>query len=329
VKRAAPARRPRQGQALGAHPPLLARLQAWGISNAQVLVHSLGRMYRAPVSSLMTVAVIGIALALPTGLYVILQNLQQVSGGWDGSAQISVFLKLSVGDEQARALGEELRAQPEYDSVRVLGRAEALAEFRALSGFGDALDVLDENPLPAVLILRPHRDFSHPDVVADLVERLRARPDTDLVQLDLQWVKRLYTMMEIGQRGVLVIAALLSLAVLLIIGNTIRLDIENRREEIVITKLIGATNAFIRRPFLYSGLWYGLFGGLLAWILIVLSLTLVSGPVQRLAGLYGSSFSLSALDGGTALTLLGASTLLGLGGSWLAVGRHLSAIEPT
>lgn len=321
--------RPRQGQAVGARPALVARLQSWGIANAQVLVHSLGRMYRTPVSSLMTIAVIGIALALPTGLYVILKNLQQVSGGWDGSAQVSVFLKLEVSDQRARALGEELQALPEYDSVRVLERNEAMAEFRQLSGFGDALDVLDENPLPAVLILRPHRQFSHPDAVQDLVERLRARAETDLVQLDLQWVKRLYTMMEIGQRGVLVIAALLSLAVLLIIGNTIRLDIENRRDEIIITKLIGATNAFIRRPFLYSGVWYGLFGGLLAWVLIVATLLLVRGPVQRLAGLYGSDFSLAALEGTTGLALLGASVALGLGGSWLAVGRHLSAIEPT
>jgi len=286
-------------------------------------------MYRAPVSSLMTIAVIGIALALPGGLYVILQNVQHVSGGWDGSAQISVFLKLDVTDDGAKALGQELLARPQYDSVRLLRRADALSEFRQFSGFGDALDVLEENPLPPVLILRPHRDFSHPEAVQTLVEQLRARAETDVVQLDLEWVKRLYTMMEIAQRGVLVIAALLSLAVLLIIGNTIRLDIENRRDEIVITKLIGATNAFIRRPFLYSGVWYGLFGGLLAWILIVVSLALVRGPVQRLAGLYGSDFALTALGGTTALGLMGASALLGLAGSWLAVGRHLSAIEPT
>ncbi len=330
TRRAQRPRKPqRGGQALGSRPPWRARLDAWAVSNAQVLVHSLGRMYRSPVTSLMTAAVIGIALALPMGLYVTLQNLQAVSGGWDGSSQISVFLKLGVKDADARALGKKLRAMPEFDSVRVLSRADAMGEFRDLSGFGEALNVLDENPFPAVLILRPDRKYSHPQSVQEIVEQLRAMPQTDLVQLDLQWVKRLYTMMEIAQRGVLVVAALLSLAVLLIVGNTIRLDIQNRRDEIIITKLIGATNAFIRRPFLYSGVWYGLFGGIIAWLLIALALGLVAGPVHRLAGLYGSQFTLSALDLATVTVLLGGSVLLGLGGSWLAVSRHLSAIEPT
>ena len=319
----------RGGQALGPRPPLRARLDAWALGNAQVLVHSLGRMYRSPVTSLMTAAVIGIALALPTGLFVTLQNLQVVSGGWDGSSQISMFLKLDVKEADARELGKKLRSMPEFTSVRVLSQAEAMDEFRKLSGFGEALDVLDQNPFPAVLILRPAQRYSRPDRVREIVKQLRAMPQTDLVQLDLQWVKRLYTMMEIAQRGVLVVAALLALAVLLIVGNTIRLDIQNRRDEIIITKLIGATNAFIRRPFLYSGVWYGLFGGLIAWLLVILALTLLAGPVHRLAGLYGSQFTLSALDFGTVLALLGGSVLLGLGGSWLAVSRHLSAIEPT
>lgn len=317
------------GQARGPRPALRTRLDAWAVSNAQVLLHSLGRMYRSPLTSLMTAAVIGIALALPMGLYVVLQNLQAVSGGWDGSSQMSVFLKLNVSDDDARELGNNLRALPEFDSVRVLSRADAMGEFRDLSGFGDALSVLEENPFPAVLILRPDRKFSHPESVREIVDQLRLLPQTDLVQLDLQWVKRLYTMMEIAQRGILVVAALLCLAVLLIIGNTIRLDIENRRDEIIITKLIGATNAFIRRPFLYSGVWYGVFGGIIAWLLIVVALTLVAAPVHRLAGLYGSQFTLSSLDLGSVAILLGGSIVLGLAGSWLAVSRHLSAIEPT
>lgn len=319
----------RSGQAMGDRPALRTRMDAWVVSNAQVLLHTLGRMYRSLLTSLMTAAVIGIALALPMGLYVVLQNLQAVSGGWDGSSQISVFLKLDVSDTDAKQLGGQLRAMPEFDSVRVLSRTDAMGEFRELSGFGDALNVLEENPFPAVLILRPDRKFNHPDSVREIVSQLRNLPQTDLVQLDLEWVKRLYTMMEIAQRGVLVVAALLSLAVLLIVGNTIRLDIQNRRDEIIITKLIGATNAFIRRPFLYSGMWYGLFGGIIAWLLIVLALSLVAAPVHRLAGLYGSQFTLSTLDFGAVMILLGGSIALGLGGSWLAVSRHLSAIEPT
>ena len=214
-------------------------------------------------------------------------------------------------------------------SVRTLTHAQALKEFQDLSGFGDAVQVLGDNPLPAVLIVRPKAEDSTPEAANRLLEKLRALPETDQARLDLLWVERLYTMMAIGRRAVLVIAALLGLAVLLVVGNTIRLDIQNRRDEIVITKLIGATNPFIRRPFLYSGLWFGLLGGIIAWVLLAIALGLLSGPVHRLAGLYGSDFTLLSLNLGTAATLLGSSILLGLGGSWLAVSRHLSDIEPT
>ncbi|MEJ2344123.1 MAG: permease-like cell division protein FtsX [Gammaproteobacteria bacterium] len=310
-------------------PSAATRIGSYFIGNAQVLLASLGRLYRTPLSSLMTSAVIGIALALPLGLYVTLANLQAVSSGWDGAAQISVFLKLNVSDQRAVALGKELEQHPGVGRVRTLTHEQALDEFRQLSGFGEALDVLGQNPLPAVLIVRPDRSHSDPDSVRKLLTEIRRLPETDQAKLDLMWVKRLYTIMQIGQRAVLVIAGLLALAVLLIVGNTIRLDIQNRRDEIIITKLIGATNAFIRRPFLYSGLWYGLSGGLLAWLLVEAALGLLAGPVHHLAGLYGSDFALTALNAATVLSLLGFSALLGLAGSWLAVGRHLSAIEPT
>lgn len=321
--------RPRARGARAARPGAIARLRGYFINHAQVLVSALGRLYAAPLSSLMTSAVIGIALALPTGMYVLLQNLQVVSGGWDSAAQISVFLKMNVDDQHAAALGRKLAAQPDVASVRTLTHAQALKEFQDLSGFGDAVQVLGDNPLPAVLIVRPKAEDSTPEAANRLLEKLRALPETDQARLDLLWVERLYTMMAIGRRAVLVIAALLGLAVLLVVGNTIRLDIQNRRDEIVITKLIGATNPFIRRPFLYSGLWFGLLGGIIAWLLLAIALGLLSGPVHRLAGLYGSDFTLLSLNLGTATTLLGSSILLGLGGSWLAVSRHLSDIEPT
>lgn len=310
-------------------PSFGTRVGSYFIGNAQVLLASLGRLYRTPLTSLMTAAVIGIALALPLGLYVTLQNFQNVSSGWDGAAQISVFLKMDVNDARASALAKKVRGLPEVADVRLLTHEQALEEFQDLSGFGDALKVLPSNPLPAVLIVRPAVKHSNPASVRKLVEQLRKLPETDQAKLDMMWVKRLYTMMQIAQRAVLVIAALLAMAVLLIIGNTIRLDIQNRRDEIIITKLIGATNSFIRRPFLYSGLWYGLLGGVIGWLLVAIALSLVEAPVHRLAGLYGSHFVLNSLDGQTVLGLLLFSTLLGLAGSWLAVGRHLSAIEPT
>jgi cell division transport system permease protein len=305
------------------------RFLAYLLNHAQVVVSSLGKLYRTPVSTLMTVAVIGIALAFPTGLYVLLQNLQVVSGGWNGATQISLFAKMDINDEQAADLGQQLRQMPEIDSLHVLTRDEAMHEFQALSGFGEALEVLENNPLPAVLIIHPDEANSAPAQVSMLVEKLRALPEIELAQLDMQWVERLYTMMEIGERGILVIAALLALAVLLTIGNTIRLDIQGRRDEIVIIKLIGATDAFIRRPFLYTGLWYGVLGGGLSWLMVEISLGILSDPVQRLAGLYGSSFSLSTLELHTGAGLLAVSILLGLIGSWIAVSRHLHEIEPS
>lgn len=305
------------------------RFTAYLLNHAQVFFSSLGKLYRAPMSNLMTVAVIGIALAFPMGLYVLLQNLQAVSGGWNGATQISLFTKMNVNDERAAELGQELRLLPEIESLHVLTRQEAMSEFQALSGFGEALEVLEKNPLPAVLIIRPNEANSAPAQVALLVEKLRQLPEIDIAQLDMQWVERLYTMMEIGERGIIIIAALLALAVLLTVGNTIRLDIQSRRDEIVIVKLIGATNAFIRRPFLYTGFWYGCLGGVISWLMIEVSLSLLAGPVQRLAGLYGSDFSLATMNILSGLGLLAISILLGLAGSWIAVGRHLNEIEPS
>ncbi len=301
----------------------------WLQRHAQVALSSLGRLSRNPLSSLMTCAVIGIALALPVGLHVMLHNLQQISGSWESGASISVFLKQRVSDEEASALAEKLRRHQRIQEVQLITRHDALKEFQRQSGFADALQALDYNPLPNLLFIQPKIDFTTPEKAQQLVRELRLLPEAEIVQLDLQWVRRLQAITIIAQRGVVVLTALLSMAVLLIVGNTIRLEIQNRRTEIEITKLIGATNAFIRRPFLYTGFWYGLFGGLIAWSLVAVSISLLSGPVATLAQLYQSGFDLSNLNAETALTLLGGSSLLGLLGSWLAVGRHLSAIQPS
>ena len=326
VGRATPAaarhRQPRNGRLRLPSP------RRYLLRHAQVALASLGRLARNPASSLMTAAVIGIALALPAGLLTLLDNLQRLSAGWDGGASLSLFLRHEVDADAARALAGRLQGWPEVAKVTLLTPEQALAEFRALSGFGDALDALPENPLPAVLIVQPDGRYAGPEAAGALLERLRGLPEVELAQLDLQWVRRFQALMEIGRRGVLVIGALLALAVLLVIGNTIRLDIQNRHEEILVTKLVGGTDAFVRRPFLYGGFWYGLAGGLIAVLLVEAAHLLLAGPVSRLAGLYHSSFSLSGLDPGTAVLLLGLGAGLGLAGSWLAVGRHLSVIEP-
>lgn len=293
-----------------------------------MLVASLGYLSRQPVSSLMTSAVIAIALALPAGLYIALDNVSQVSEGWDDTTQISLFLKMDTTIKQADALAKKLRLHKEINKVSIIDRERGLQEFQQISGFGDAIKFLDENPLPHVITVQPIIDQQQPNRVLHLVETLQQERRVELAQLDMQWVKRLYTLLDVARRAVWIIGSLLGLAVLLIVGNTIRLDIQNRRDVIQVSKLIGASNAFIRRPFLYTGMWYGLCGGLMAWLLIAISLGIMAQPLERLATLYQSSYQISSLSAGDISMLILISCLLGLGGSWLAVGRHLSEIEP-
>ncbi|MGD2117120.1 MAG: permease-like cell division protein FtsX [Chromatiales bacterium] len=301
---------------------------AWLLRHAQVALASLGRLTRSPVATLMTATVIGIAAALPAGMWVLLNNVQQLSGSWDGAATISIFLKTDVSDAAAQELQQQLRKKPEISAVQLISKQQAMQEFRQQSGFGKALEVLDSNPLPAVLVVTPTLQHSDPANAELLVKQLDRLEQADFAQLDLEWVRRFHAITEIAARAVVVLASLLSLAVLLIIGNTIRLEIQNRHAEIEITKLIGATDAFIQRPFLYSGFWYGLAGGLIAWLLVSLSLWLLSGPVETLTGLYQSDFGLSLLGLQTSLILVLGTALLGILGARIAVGRHLSAIEP-
>lgn len=294
----------------------------------QVMLATLGQMIRSPMSNLMTIAVMGIALALPAGLHIILKNVQQVTAQWDGAAQISLFLKQSVTDKQATQLANVLRQRQDVKSVTSITRIEALEEFRQNSGFGEALEALEDNPFPAVIVVYPTEQSDNLLTVQGMLAGFKERSEVELAQLDMQWLKRLYAIMDFGRRGIWVLAAMLSLSVLLVVGNTIRLAIQNRRDEIEIIKLIGGTDAFIRRPFLYTGFWYGLSGGILSWLLVTLSIWLLSGPVSQLATLYDSDYSLSSLDLSSSFILLGLSISLGLAGSWLAVSRHLHAVEP-
>lgn len=302
---------------------------AYLVHHLRVFIASLGHLSRAPMATLMTSAVIAIALALPSGMFVVIENAGVLSHGWDGSTQISLYLRKTASERQTQSLLDRLRLHPDINAVSLIDKDAGLKMFSETSGFGDALNYLDDNPLPAVLVVQPHIDASRPQAVSTLVKTLADEPLVEIAKLDMEWVKRLYTLLEVAERAVWIVGGLLALAVLLIIGNTIRLDIENRRAEIEVSKLIGASNAFIRRPFLYTGLWYGLLGGILAWLLTMVSLGLLDEPIQRLAGLYQSDFQLSGLSGHHVLNLVAVSCILGLAGSWLAVGRHLSQIEPS
>jgi len=298
------------------------------LRHVQVFFYSLGQLIRHPFSLFMTAAVIGIALALPTGLHVLLKNVQQLSGEWDRTTQISVFLKPDTSEQRARDLQQQISRFPEVEKVNYISKQKALDEFQRLSGFGDALKALKHNPLPSVLVVQPLITLDEQNISTQLITKLQRIKDVDIAQRDEQWIKRLYAIIDIVRRGVALLSIMLALAVLLVVGNTIRLAIQNRRDEIIVTKLIGGTNAFIRRPFLYTGFWYGLFGGFIAIFLVSVSLLLLHGPVEQLTSLYQGSFSLANINFRTSIILLIASILLGLGGSWLAVGRHLREIEP-
>lgn len=310
-------------------PGLMTLIRSYFIRHIQVFFYSLGQLSRAPISTLMTCMVIGIALALPTGLHTLLKNAQQLSGGWESTAQISVFMKKDLAETQVQKIKADIQSWPDVISVHYISREQALNEFQNLSGFGDALKALNTNPLPSVLIVKPDLSTSSSEQTTEkLLHKLRNLRQTDKAQLDMQLVRRLYAIMNIVERGVQILGFLLALAVLLVVGNTIRLAIQNRRKEIVVMKLIGGTDAFIRRPFLYTGFWYGLFGGIIAWLLVSFAMLSISSPIEKLTTLYQNQFEINNISFVTALMLIMISILLGLIGSWLAVGRHLRDIEP-
>jgi len=271
--------------------------------------------------------VLAIALALPGGLYVLSQNLLSLSKHWDTDTQITLYLNQDIEDQKAELLSEQMAKDPRFMRIKYLSRERALDEFRQMTAFQDALEHIAENPLPAVIIITPSPGLSTQDL-ADMRTELLEKSQVELAQLDLEWIKRLRGIIEIIQHAVIIIAAILAIAVILVVGNTIRLEIENRRDEIVITKLFGATHAYIRRPFLYDGMWFGLMGGVLACLLVVAALWLLSEPVVRLIALYDSSFSLIYPDIVFIAGIMLCGGLLGYLGAWSAVSQHLYKIEP-
>ncbi|MEJ2515713.1 MAG: permease-like cell division protein FtsX [Gammaproteobacteria bacterium] len=303
-------------------------LARWISRHAQTLVGTLGRLTRQPAGTAMTIAVIGIALALPAGLQLLVANFQGLSGQWDDSVELSVYLKPGTTEDRARELRDQVAAMASVSETELVTADQALEEFRESSGLGPTLAVLEDNPLPHLVVLRPAQDHASPGQIDSLAETLRSLPDVDLVQADTEWVRRLYAMLDVARRIVILAAVMLAVGVVVIVGNTIRLDIQNRRDEIEVSKLIGATDGFIRRPFLYLGFWYGLGGGLLALLLVEGGLVMLSEPVARLAGLYGSNFRPEGPGIAGGLALVGAGAALGWLGAWVSATRHMRRIEP-
>ncbi len=303
-------------------------LEAYFGHHRQSAGSSLLRLLRSPFSSLLTWLVIAVALALPMGLTVMLDNVSGLTENLEGSSKITIYMKLTEDDQNALQLSQQIAQRQDVDSVEFISRHEALEEFKELSGWGDVLAYLDNNPLPSVIVVQPAEHVDSAGKVAGLTEKLESLSGVDNVQVDLQWVQRLNALFAVLKRVVIALAALFGVAVILIIGNTIRLAIENRRDEIIVVKLVGGTDPYVRRPFLYTGFWYGFIGAALAWCLVNISLLWIANPVNQLAALYYSRFNLHGLSFADTFLLMLFGGFLGIAGAWIAVKRHLDDIEP-
>jgi cell division transport system permease protein len=303
-------------------------MNQWFERHVQTLVGSLGRLWQQPFATMLTIVVIGVALALPACLHVLVQNVRVASGGWNSALDISVYMKPNASLDQAKRAAERIRQRRDVDEVTLIEADTARAEFRRNSGFGAALDALKDNPLPHALVVRPDVEYREAGRVQELSYELKKIDGVDIVQLDTEWVSRFNAILDVIRRGVFLAAVLFALGILVIIGNTIRLDIENRRGEIEVTKLVGGSDAFVRRPFLYNGVWYGLAGGLIAGLIVAIVVAVLSAPVQRIAGLYGSQFELQGVGVAGWIALLLGGALLGWLGSFIVATRELREIEP-
>ncbi len=299
-----------------------------GARHTQALLGSVGRLARNPFATALTLLVIGLAMALPMALDLFVINAQAATGDFADAVDMSVYFKTDVPLAKAQQLATDARQRSEVAEVTLIPADKALEEFRTYSGFGAALEALKENPLPHVLHVRPKAQSSSPAALETLRRYFTAWPEVDTVQIDSEWVMRFNAILEVLRRLLVITAVLLAAGVLAVIGNTIRLEILNRRAEIEVTKLVGGSNSFVRRPFLYTGVLYGLGGAVLAWLIVEAAVAILGQPVATLAQLYGSHYSLQGPTGDDILIVLGAGVVLGWLGAWISAHRHLRSIEP-
>lgn len=304
-------------------------LRGWARRHSYSLFSSLGALWGHPLGTAMTVLVLGIAMLLPLGLYLALENLGRLELDGEDWGAVTVFLAPEAGAERAEALAAGFEARADVAEVRRISPEQGMEEFRRASGFGPALDALDANPLPWVLVLTPATPEGGDGLggVEQLVDAVQQADGVEHALYDRKWLERLARGLELGRALASVLSLLFALAVAVVVANTIRLDVAARTEEIEVLALVGAGNAFIRLPFLYAGFWYGLLGALLALLLLRASLAWLQGPLERLLATYGTDWSpvTPGLSGAGLLLLAGG--LLGLGGAWLAVRRHLRRLR--
>jgi len=307
---------------------LLGRISSVISQHFQQLYNSFSELLKTPFSTLMTIFVLGLALSLPSSFHVLYKNAQRVVGQWDGASEISLFLNKDISESRIQVLINKLALYDDIESVTYISSHQALEEFKEMSSFSKALNYLDENPLPAVLVVVPTKNAMTSAGSKLLAVKLQHEKGIDLVRVDLDWIEKLQAILILLVDIVIAIAVLLLISVLLIVSNTIRLNILSQREEIEVLKLVGATNRFIQRPYLYIGAWYGLLGGLIAWLLTFAMLSWLQSGIMNLMGIYQLQFDVSLLNVEEVVMLLAGGTILGLAASYLSVKQYLVKIEP-
>ncbi|HTU67890.1 MAG TPA: permease-like cell division protein FtsX [Steroidobacteraceae bacterium] len=306
----------------------MSTVSTWGTRHLQALLGALGRLARTPFATLLTLIVIAVALALPAGLALVVNNLRVATGDLGSAVDFTVHFKPGTAIERVQQIAASARARPGVESITVTTAAQALEEFKQASGFGDALTALEDNPLPHHLVVRPAQSASGPAEIESMRRYFAAFPEVDIVQLDLDWVRRLHSLLDVLKRVLWVVMSVLGLGVLAVIGNTIRLEILNRRPEIEVTKLVGGSNAFVRRPFLYTGFFYGLGGAALAALIVAGAMAYLDQAVGVLSAQYGGRFRMAGLGMEGLGILAGSGAVLGWLGALISTGRHLRRIEP-
>jgi cell division transport system permease protein len=302
------------------------RLKHYFTEHQQTASASLGQLWLKPLSSLMTIMVIGLSLALPLCLSVLLENGQQLIGSWQGQSQMSLFLRMETSEDDAKQLMQTLAAHSDVKNVRYLSKEQSLKDYEDLTGTRVAIDLLEGNPLPAVIVLEPKS--SDAAILKKMKDELLKLAPVEFAQMDLQWVERLQAILQLGTYLVQALALMLALVLLFVVMNTLKLLIENRRNEIDITLLVGGSHTYIRRPFLYLGFWYGLLGALLAVSAVEMLLGWIEEPVTMLSNLYQSQFTLHSMSLDLFFQVLGFSSLLGVIGAWIEVSLHLYRARP-
>ncbi|GAB2686798.1 permease-like cell division protein FtsX [Aliiglaciecola aliphaticivorans] len=307
---------------------MLQRINMFFVSHVRQALGSLGELWRAPLASMMTVGVLGLSITLPSTFYILVKNAESIAENWQQASEITLFLRKGTQSKDANQLVTRLGLWSEIDSVTYIPADQGLIEFQQQSGLGEALNYLDENPLPDVILVNPTSQNTSPLAAKQLLDKLNRERHVEVGKLDIKWLERLHGFLSIAKELIYAVALLLFLAVVLIIGNTIRLNILSRRDEILVMKLVGATDGFIHRPFMYTGMWYGLLGGLMAWFAVILLLWWMGGSIDALTAQYDKNFDLTGLDLTSLLVMLGVSIFLGLAGSMISVQKHVRSIEP-